>query len=64
MQLQPAEYQYQIAKQRMSELAQSRQAATRSKQSLRRALASGLRKLADWVEPALAMRVPTQRRAT
>jgi hypothetical protein len=61
--LPPVEYQQQIAKLRMAELIGSRRRALRSKQGMRRTLASGLRRLADWIEPALAMRIPTQRRA-
>jgi hypothetical protein len=61
--LPPVEYQQQIAKLRMAELARSSQRSLRSKLRTRRALARGLRRLADWIEPALAMRVPVQRRA-
>lgn len=60
--LPPVEYQQQIAKLRMAELARTRHRTLRSKQGTRRALASGLRKLADWIEPAFSMRIPTQRR--
>ncbi len=59
----PVEYQRQIAKLKMAELARPSHRTLRSKQGMRRTLASGLRRLADWVEPALSMRIPTQRRA-
>ncbi|GAB3401209.1 hypothetical protein [Flindersiella endophytica] len=59
--LPPVEYQQQIAKLRMAELARSSQQALRSKQRVRHTLAGGLRKLADWIEPALSMRIPAQR---
>jgi hypothetical protein len=58
----PPEYEVQLAKQRMAELARTNQQAIRSRRRVRRKLASGLRKLADWIEPALSMPIPTQRR--
>jgi hypothetical protein len=62
MQPLPAYYTIEIAKQRMADLERSSALHARSKRRTRRALAGGLRKLADWIEPRLAMRVPAQRR--
>jgi hypothetical protein len=63
MQPLPVHYTLEIAKQRMADLERSSTLNARSKQGLRRALASRLRKLADRIEPALAMGIPVQRRA-
>lgn len=58
----PVHYSLEIAKQRIADLERPRPMNARSKQGLRHSLARGLRKLADWIEPAFSMRVPAQRR--
>lgn len=64
MSMQPlsVHYSLEIANQRIADLERTSALHLRSKRRTRRALASGLRKLADWVEPALSMRVPAPRR--
>lgn len=55
--LQPVEYQLVIAKQRMEVLTRPSRCPFRRKRRVRRRVANGLRRLTDWVEPALAIRV-------
>lgn len=53
-----------LAQHRMQSLARPHDALPRSGPGIRRRLARGLRKLADWLEPAFQVTVPEPRHPT